>query len=135
VNQIEYTVTVFTQEPRALLTVSDGLVGFRNLFDWGPYPAGKLLYLGMDMTRVNVNLYEVTHRFLADGYFHARQQVWRLPGEGKPQVGADGLTIDTTQPGEALGANYNGKGAPVHWIQPYPFAALFTQLGIPGLSG
>ncbi len=110
------TINVAGEPPEQLYYL---LVGRRNDSDYAGFVTGSLLYVGPDIQQIGPELYQVRHQFVADEFFHARQQVWRLDNN-TPSIGkAYGSVI------------YQFSGYPVYWVHPYPLTANFGLLAIP----
>jgi hypothetical protein len=90
------------QMPGRLATIAEA-VGKRNSATFEGFAAGTLVYSGNDSSRVNVNLFRLTHRFEYRADFHM-QQVPRKNSQGdvsmtfSPQYGFHAETVAFVQP-------------------------------------
>jgi len=83
----------------------------RNAGAWQNFPMGSLLYLGVQASVTNGNVWTATHKFAADELFHARQVAITEP-DGKPKLNADKFAAD------------------VRWVQKFPNLTNFGDLQI-----
>jgi len=71
----------------------------RNASDFFGSPAGSLLYRGASIRRTGVDVYQVAHSFVEDGFFHLQQQPLLEPPNMTPKL-KDGVaeTVFFVQP-------------------------------------
>lgn len=114
--QIQVRSSNFNDIP---ISTSLALLGKRNSFTFFGAPAGFLLYTGLSTQRDGVNSYNTTFTFTFDSLAHRRQQPQRTStGEVDQEVKNQGT------------ANEKRAAKTVHLIQPFPFTADFSSLGL-----
>ena len=73
----------------------------RNTTSFLSFPAGVVLYRGCSIRRTGIDVYQVSHQFVADDDFHLQQQP-KVDGEGEPFL------------------KDNKHAEFVYWVQPFP---------------
>ena len=98
----------FANEPE--FNIIRQLTNTRNESYWEGFPAGSLLYLGVQASVTNGNVWTTTHKFAADELFHVRQIVMRN-SDGKPAL-------------------HLGQAWDVRWVQKFTNLSNFNLLGL-----
>jgi len=97
----------------------NAMVNRRNRGNWNGWPPGMVLYMGAEASVTSGNYWTVSHRFIADGFFHMRQVAAR---------DASGQIIGTeTTDGDD---NKVKQAKIVYWVQSFPFTGNFDTLGL-----
>lgn len=99
-NRMDLTLTETVAVP-AFATYR-GLRFTRNSAEFKGVAVGKLLYLGAQVRRTGISVYQVQHTFAEDDYYHLVQQPV-VDQDGDPVLGDSGENAKT-----------------VYWIQPFP---------------
>ena len=115
---IEVTVI---QRPPLFLRTWVFITGKRNEnlvnFSGALFPTGMLLYDGPNIDQLDVEKFQVTHRFVADERNHLRQMAER---DVDGQIKRD----------EEVATQEDWKASTVFWVQPFPETADFSRLRI-----
>jgi len=100
-------------------TVINSMLNRRNRGTWNGWPQGMVLYLGAEASVTSGNYWTVSHRFLADGFYHLRQ----VANKNQAQIVRTTETTDDD-------ANKETQAEIVYWIQPFSDTGNFDLLGI-----
>lgn len=111
------------------ITITEVRVGIPNLLFLLPYtwarnstrflnaPIGQLLYVGANINRIDVNLFQFSHKFILDRWWHMRQMVI-TDAEGRPLLQSFG-----SGPDDAV-----VRASKVTFVQGFPTLRDFFQM-------
>lgn len=113
VRQVEITITeVRSGIPNLLFLLP--YTWSRNNTEFLNAPIGQLLYVGANVNRIDINMFQFSHKFILDRWWHMRQ-LCVTDAEGKPK----------TQP---YGSPPVRRAEQVFFVQPFPTTRDFFQM-------
>lgn len=111
VRQVEIQVTE-VQSGIPNLTAYLPFIWARNNVTFMGAPIGQLLYVGANVTRIDVAKFQWQHTFVLDRWWHMRQQPYKWPDGKVPTSGAPGTKVAES----------------VFFVQPFPSYANFFAM-------